>query len=344
MDGIELEPQRLLRLYDVMLRARCLDERMIRLHKQGLGAVWIGGPGEEALGASLGLLVYKGQGPSYDYLHLHYRSGATLLAMGADPTDTLRQMMSVATDPYSRGRNLCHHYTVRRWNVVPVSSVIEVQFSMAPGTALANKRAGGGGITIVQGGDAGTAEGDFATCMIWCSRPGNELPCLMIVANNGWGISTPFAEQHGETHTADRAAAFGIESAVIDGYDVEVVYRELEKAMDYVRAKRRPYVLEARVSRLYGHSSSTGGNFISGEADCLALLERKLIERGLVTLQGVEERRRRATQELLDAANVVGLEPAPEGPDAERHVYAERDGVGARGSPQRRDAPGGGGS
>jgi 2-oxoisovalerate dehydrogenase E1 component alpha subunit len=324
-----LEPRQLLGLYDVMLQARCLDERMLRLHKQGLGAVWIGGPGEEALGASLGLLAYKGQGPLYDYLHLHYRSGATLLAMGADPADSLRQMMSTATDPYSSGRNLCHHYSVRRYNVVPVSSPIEVQFSMAPGTALANKRAGGRGITIVQGGDAGTAEGDFATCMIWCSRPKNELPCLMVVANNGWGISTPFAEQHGERRVADRAAAFGIESAVIDGHDAEVVYRELGKAMNYVRVERRPFVLEVGVSRLYGHSSSSGGNFVSGEPDCLALLERTLIARRIVTQRDVDDRRRRAVRDLLDAAARVGLEPAPKGRDADRHVYADRDLVGA---------------
>jgi TPP-dependent pyruvate/acetoin dehydrogenase alpha subunit len=34
---------------------------------------------------------------------------------------------------------------------------------MAIGTAMAQRRTGDG-ITIVQGGDAGTAEGDFASC------------------------------------------------------------------------------------------------------------------------------------------------------------------------------------
>ena len=209
-DDVALAPEVLVRLHDVMLRARCLEERLIRMNKQGDGFFWIGGPGEEALNASLGMLIRKGRGPRFDYLHPHYRSSATLLAMGADPVDTLRQMKSTNTDPYSRGRNFCNHYSVSKWNVLPVSSPIEVQFSMAPGTALANQRAGGDGITIVQGGDAGTAEADFATCLIWTSRPGRELPCLMIVANNEWGISTRTAEQHAEKHIADRGTAFGI--------------------------------------------------------------------------------------------------------------------------------------
>lgn len=323
-----LAPEVLVRMHELMLRARCLEERLIRMNKQGDGYFWIGGPGEEALNTPLGMLVHKGEGPQYDYLHLHYRSAATLLAMGADPADTLRQMKSTVTDPYSRGRNFCNHYSVRKWNVLPVSSPIEVQFSMAPGTAIANKRAGGRGITVVQGGDAGTAERDFETCLIWCSRPGRELPCLMIVANNEWGISTPASEQHGEKQIADRGRPYGIKSAHIDGRDPEVVYRELKRAMDYVRTERRPFLLEATVSRLYGHSSASGANFVPNEVDPLALFERKLEDRLVLTRAEMDELRARFTQELLEATKRVRDEPPPAGEDIWKDVFAERDVVG----------------
>jgi len=320
-----LAPELLVRIHEAMVRARCLEERLIRMNKQGDGFFWVGGPGEESLNASLGLLVHKGQGPEYDYLHLHYRSTATLLAMGADPVDTLRQMKNTATDPYSAGRNFTNHYSVRRWNVVPVSSPIEVQFSMAPGTALANKRAAGRGITIVQGGDAGTHEGDFSTCLVWCSRPGSELPCLMIVANNQWGISTPFAEEHAEKHIVDRAKPFGIRSALVDGTDTEAVYRELKKAMDYVRTERRPFLLEVMVSRLYGHSSASGANFVPDEVDCLVVFERRLEERKVLTRTAMDDLRARCTQELLEASKRVRLEPQPAGESIWKHVFSERD-------------------
>src|SRR3984957_1229698 len=323
-----LAPELLVRLHEIMVRSRCLEERLIRMNKQGDGFFWIGGPGEEALNAALGVLVHKGQGPQFDYLHLHYRSSATLLAMGADPVDSLRQMKNAATAPYSGGRNFCNHYSVRAWNVVPVSSPIEVQFSMAPGTAIANKRVGGRGITIVQGGDAGTAEGDFATCLIWVSRPGNELPCLMIVTNNQWGISTPASQQHGEKHIADRGKAFGIRTAVIDGNDVEVCYRELGKAMEYVRTERKPLLLEAMVSRLCGHSSASGANFVSEEQDCIVRLEKTLEERKILTRSAMDELRARTTQELLEAGKGVREEPQPQGQDIWKHVFAERDLVG----------------
>jgi 2-oxoisovalerate dehydrogenase E1 component alpha subunit len=331
-ESAALAPELLVRLHDVMVRARCLEERLIRMNKQGDGFFWIGGPGEEALNGALGLLIHKGQGPQYDYLHFHYRSSATLLAMGVDPVDTLRQQKNTATDPYSAGRNFCNHYAIREWNVVPVSSPIEVQFSMAPGTALANKRAGGRGITIVQGGDAGTAEGDFATCLIWCSRPNAELPCLMIVANNQWGISTPAAEQHGERRIADRAKAFGIKNAVIDGNDAELTYRELKRAMDYVRSERRPFLLEAMVSRLYGHSSASGANFVPAEPDCLVLFERRLEERKILSRAEMDELRARYTQELLEASKRVREEPQPVGDTIWRHVFSEQPTGPAHGS------------
>ncbi|MBA2540296.1 MAG: thiamine pyrophosphate-dependent dehydrogenase E1 component subunit alpha, partial [Deltaproteobacteria bacterium] len=226
-----------LRVYDLMLRSRLLEERLITMYKQGDGFFWIGGPGEEAFNVPLGMLVNKGFGLQHDYLHLHYRSTGTLIAMGADPVDSLRQMKCTATDPYSRGRNFAGHFSVRKWNVVPVSSPIEVQYSIAIGTARAQREAGKG-ITIVQGGDAGTAEGDFATALVWSSRKGSELPLLMIVTNNRWGISTQYAGQHGYDQISERGKAFGMPTAIVDGNDPEASYAALTKAMDYVRTHR----------------------------------------------------------------------------------------------------------
>jgi 2-oxoisovalerate dehydrogenase E1 component alpha subunit len=308
-----------------MVKARVLEERLIQMYKQGDGYFWIGGPGEEAFNVPLGMLIHKGKGPQFDYCHFHYRQSATLLAMGADPIDALRQMKNTATDPYSGGRNFVGHYSKREWNVVPVSSPIEVQYSMAPGTALAQKRAGGRGITIVTGGDAGTAEGDFSTCLIWSSRPANPLPVLIVVTNNKWGISTAWQGQHGEKRIADRGKAFGIECKTIDGNDPEVSYREIAAAMEYVRRERKPFLLEAMVSRLYGHSSASGANKVADEADCLVGFERRMEERGLLTRARMEELRTQYNAELQAAHRKVKDEPQPDPASIQEHVFADKD-------------------
>jgi 2-oxoisovalerate dehydrogenase E1 component alpha subunit len=325
----QLSTELLLKIHQHMVMSRLLEERLIRMQKQGDAYFWIGGPGEEAFSVPLGLLVNRGAGLAHDYLHLHYRASGTLLAMGADPVDAIRQMRCTASDPYSGGRSFCHHYAKLEWNVVPVSSPIEVQFSMAPGTALAQKRHGGTGITIVQGGDAGTAEGDFPTCLVWSSRPGNELPVLMLVMNNRYGISTPAGTQHGEQRIADRAGPFGIKSATIDANDPETAYHALKQAMDYVRSERKPFLLESMVSRLYGHSSSSGANFVEGEVDCLAAFEHKLEARGLITQSRIRELRDSITQQLSDASQRVRDEAPPTQAQAFEHVFATENRVGS---------------
>jgi 2-oxoisovalerate dehydrogenase E1 component alpha subunit len=193
-------------------------------------------------------------------------------------------MRSVETDPFSGGRNFVAHCSKKEWNLVPITSTIETQFSVAPGTARAQwrqaKEGKKAGITIVLGGDAGTAEGDFPTCLVWSSRPGEELPVLMIVTNNEFGISTPAETQHGEKNIADRAKAFGIKNAVADGNSPEKAWSALKDAMDYVRESKKPFLLEMRVSRLNGHSSSSGGNRVEGEEDCIENFARKLEKNG----------------------------------------------------------------
>ena len=323
--GKELSPELSLKIHELMLKGRVLEERLITMYRQGDGYFWIGGPGEEAFNVPLGLLVDKGTGLQHDYLHLHYRSSATLLALGADPVDYLRQMKNTATDPYSRGRNFVGHASARKWNVAPISSPIEVQYSIAPGTAMAQRAVGSKGITIVQGGDAGTAEGDFATCLVWSSRKGSELPILIVVTNNRVGISTPYEGQHGETRISDRGKAFGMQTATIDGNDVETAYAGLKKAMDYVRTERKPYLLEVMVSRLNGHSSADGTNRVKGEVDCLALWEEKLEARKLRTRAEMDEQREKFTAELLEASKRVREEPRPEGESIWEYVFATKN-------------------
>ena len=321
-----LPAEKCLQIYDLMLRSRVLEERLITMYKQGDGFFWIGGPGEEAFNVPLGLLVDKGQGVDHDFLHLHYRSSATLLAMGADPVDSLRQMKNTVTDPYSKGRNFAGHFSVRKWNVVPVTSPIEIQFSIAIGTARAQRAANG--ITIVQGGDAGTAEGDFATALVWSSRKGCELPLLMIVTNNRWGISTSYEGQHGYEQISERGKAFGMPTAVVDGNDPEASYAALQKAIEYVRTEKKPYLLEAMVSRLRGHSSASGANLVKGEVDCLETFEQKLEARQLLTRAQMDQLREQYTQELGEAAKRVRLEPQPEMSAIHEYVFADKNIVG----------------
>ena len=100
-EELPLDADLLLAMHDTMIKARCLEERLIQMYKTGHGYFWIGGPGEEAFNVPLGMLVKKGQGPAFDYLHFHYRQSATLLAMGEIYFKCLL-------------RQRCHHFFLKK--------------------------------------------------------------------------------------------------------------------------------------------------------------------------------------------------------------------------------------
>jgi 2-oxoisovalerate dehydrogenase E1 component alpha subunit len=81
------------------------------------------------------------------------------------------------------------------------------------------------------------------------------------------------------------------------------------------------------VSRLYGHSSASGANFVPDDVDCLVLFEKKLEERKILSRSAMDELRAKYTQQLLDASKRVREEPQPTSADIWKHIFAERDWV-----------------
>lgn len=325
LEKLLIPKELLLNMHNLMVKSRVLEERLIRIYKMGEAFFWIGGPGEEAFGVPLGLLAHKGQGIQYDWFHLHYRATPTLIAMGMEMIDSIRLIMNRATDPSTGGRNFSNHYCFPQWNIAPITSPIEVQYTQALGTAWVQKRNNTKSITVVSGGDAGTAEGDFASALVWSSRPGRELPMLLTVQNNKWGISTDYDSQHGEKYISDRGKAFGIRSSTIYGNDVEESYIRLKEEMDYVRKERKPALVEIYVSRLYGHSSASGANYVSHEEDPLKLVEEKILKHGLLNEGQIKKIYEDYDEESKRDLEIVRKEIAPSAESIWDHVFVNNE-------------------
>ena len=317
-----LNKEILLAMHSHMVKSRVLEERLIKIYRAGESYFWIGGPGEEAWGVPLGMLAKKGHGPEYDFLHLHYRCSPTLVAMGLEMVDSIRLMMNRATDRSTGGRNFSNHFCMPEWNIAPVTSPLEVQYPIACGTAHVQKRVGKKAITIVTGGDAGTAEGDFASSLILASRKGQELPILITVQNNKWGISTTYEGQHGESFIADRARGFNIKSRVINGNDPVEVYLTLQEDMDYIRKTGKPAFIEAMVSRLNGHSSATGANKEKDEIDPVLEFETKLLRSGLLKESETKELWAQFEAEGVRATEIARSEAVPQAESIWDFTYA----------------------
>src|SRR6185436_20381431 len=137
-----------------------------------------------------------------------------------------------------------------------------------------------------------------------------------------------YAGQHGCDQIAERGKAFGMRTAVVDGNDPAASYHALKEAIEYVRTERKPYLLEAMVSRLRGHSSASGANPVKDEIDCVTRFEEKLEQRGLMTRAQIDQLRDKYTQELLEASKRVVSEPQPTPESVWDYVFADRNYVG----------------
>src|SRR5205807_2488365 len=81
--------------------------------------------------------------------------------------------------------------------------------------------------------------------------------------------------------------------------------------------RRRPYMLEAMVSRLYGHSSSSGAPR-SSDPDCIELLERQLLAAGILDDAARKAVHDEAYKEADAAVAQAMREPKPRAEDIER--------------------------
>jgi 2-oxoisovalerate dehydrogenase E1 component alpha subunit len=136
-----------------------------------------------------------------------------------------------------------------------------------------------------------------------------------------WGISTAYEGQHGETNIADRAKAFNIRSRVVNGNDPIESYLAIQEEMNYIRETGKPSFIEARLSRLYGHSSASGANFIDSEVDCLKEFQKKLVTAKLITTAEIQAITEKYEAEGFEAQQIVKKESVPTAESIWEQIY-----------------------
>jgi 2-oxoisovalerate dehydrogenase E1 component alpha subunit len=147
--------------------------------------------------------------------------------------------------------------------------------------------------------------------------------------NNGWAISVPTRLQMPIGSVADRAGAYGIPGATVDGADAEAVFAASREAVESARSGHGPSLLEFRVPRMTPHSSQDDDSYRSPDdleaaarADPLPHLRSTLIDRGLLNDQSAEELSSSLTQAVLEDQERALRQPEPEPSRARQWLYA----------------------
>jgi 2-oxoisovalerate dehydrogenase E1 component alpha subunit len=142
--------------------------------------------------------------------------------------------------------------------------VLGTQTLHATGYAMGVAWDGADEIVMTYFGDGASSEGDVSEALNWASVM--AAPVLFFCQNNHWAISTPDSQQS-RTRLAQRAAAFGLQSYLVDGNDVLAVHAVTAKAAAGVREGHGPAFIEAETYRMAGHSTSDDPTKYRNEAE-----------------------------------------------------------------------------
>ncbi len=248
-EELGLSNEQVLEIYETMLLARRIDERMWLLNRSGKIPFVISCQGQEAaqVGASYALNTEK------DYALPYYRDMGVVLHFGMTAKELMLSGFAKAEDPNSGGRQMPGHFGQKKNRIVTGSSPVTTQVPHAVGIALAGKMEKKDLVTFVTFGEGSSNQGDFHEGANFAGV--HKLPVIFMCENNKYAISVPFEKQMACKNVSDRAIGYGMPGVTVDGNDPLEVYRVVKEAADRARRGEGPTLVETVSYRLTPHSS-----------------------------------------------------------------------------------------
>ena len=237
----------LLQLYRTMVTIRHFEERVKYLFLEGIMPGTIHQyQGQEAVATGVCAALRAD-----DVITSTHRPHGHAIAKGLSVESMMHELFGKATG-CCRGKGGSMHLGDLDRGMVPAIAIVGGGIPVATGIGLAFRMRREPRVAVCFMGDGATNEGTFHEAInmgaIW------SLPVVYLIENNLYGASTPIHQVARVAHLADRACAYGIPGATVDGNDVLAVYEAAREAVERARAGDGPTLLEAVTYRITGHS------------------------------------------------------------------------------------------
>lgn len=318
-----LTDKRVLEMYEYMLFARRIDERMWLLNRAGKIPFVVSCQGQEAaqVGAAFAFDREK------DYMLPYYRDLGVVLAFGMTAKDIMLSGFAKAEDPNSGGRQMPGHFGQKKNRIVTGSSPVTTQVPHAVGIALAGKIQKKDLVTFVSFGEGSSNQGDFHEGANFAGV--HKLPVILMCENNKYAISVPIEKQVACENISDRAIGYGMPGYTVDGNDPIEVYRVTKEAVDRARRGEGPTLIETVCYRLTPHSSDDDDRSYRNreevteakDKDPIHTFKSYLMEVGVLTEELDEEINKRLLDTINEATEYAEKAPYALPEDALKHVY-----------------------
>lgn len=279
-----------------------------------------------------------------DFVSPYYRDESILLGMGFQPHELMMQLLAKEADPFSGGRSyyahpsyvgedkptIIHQSSATGMQVIPTTGIAQgLQYLEYTNSSLLKKGTNNElPVVVCSMGDASVTEGEVSEAFQFAVL--KQLPIIYLIQDNGWGISVR-SEEARVMDAYDFASGFpGMERVRINGSDFIESYETMQAAVKYVREKRKPILVQAKVPLLGHHTSGVRKEFYRTEEDLAKhakddpwpKLRHQLLQRGITEeelLKIEEEAASYSESEFQKAVNA----PEPDPCTVSDHVFAD---------------------
>jgi acetoin:2,6-dichlorophenolindophenol oxidoreductase subunit alpha len=310
-------------LYRKMTEIRQFEKRAYDLFLQNLvkGTTHLG-TGQEAVAAGVSEAMNDD-----DYMFVTYRGHNHVLARGTPMTAVMAELLGRENGLMHGKGGSMHLLDVSR-GILGAYAIIGAQLVIANGSAWSAQYRKTGQVTVCFLGDGATNIGAFHEALnlavVW------RLPVVFICENNQYMEYTPIGSVTAVRRpAADRAPAYNLPPVVVDGNDVEAVYRTAHAAIKAARDGNGPSLIEAITYRHGGHSRADPAKYRPADEvtqwlarDPLPAYRAVLIGRKIdpATLDALDKQAKEKVDRATEEAK-AGPEPSLE--LAETNVWAD---------------------
>ncbi|MGY9058976.1 MAG: pyruvate dehydrogenase (acetyl-transferring) E1 component subunit alpha [Candidatus Puniceispirillales bacterium] len=237
------------KMHKKMLLIRRFEEKAGQLY--GMGQ--IGGfchlyIGQEAVVVGIQSIQIEG-----DTVVTSYRDHGHMIACDMDSKGVMAELTG-RIDGYSKGKGGSMHMFSREKGFFGGHGIVGAQVPIGAGLAFAHKYNENKNISIAYFGDGAANQGQvyetYNIASLW------KLPVIFVIENNEYGMGTSVKRSSSGDSLAERGKGYGIEFEIVDGMDVLAVRDAAEKAAEYCRSGKGPFILEMKTYRYRGHSMS----------------------------------------------------------------------------------------
>ena len=296
-----------------MLLIRRFEEKAGQLYGMGV----IGGFCHLYIGQEAVVVGVKMAARDGDQFTTSYRDHGHMLASGMEPRRVMAELAG-KRGGYSKGKGGSMHMFSREANFYGGHGIVGAPAPIGAGVAFANAYRGDGRVSLTFFGEGASNQGQvyeaFNMAALW------KLPVIFVVENNRYAMGTEISRASAQIDFSKRGAAFAIPGKQIDGMDVQIVKATADEAIEWCRAGKGPYLIEAQTYRYRGHSMSDPAKYRSKEEvqkmreehDPIEQVRARLIADGMSEdeLKKIDANARKIVAEAADFAT-ADKEPDP---------------------------------